>query len=153
MLQLEDLGGRGGASGPPSQRRRACAVCCRRCIGRRADGVAVLVDEYDKPILDALVQKPEVARQPRLPARAVRSDQGQRRARGVHVPDRHQQVLEGEPLSQLNDLTDLTLDPVYSSICGYTEGDLDTVFTPELGGLDREQVREWRLVRTMSASG
>ena len=35
--------------------------------------------------------------------------------------------------SQLNDLTDLTLDPVYSSICGYTDGDLDTVFTPELG--------------------
>ena len=45
--------------------------------------------------------------------------------------------------SQLNNLTDLTLDPVYSSICGYTEGDLDTVFAPELGGLDREQVREW----------
>ena len=45
--------------------------------------------------------------------------------------------------SQLNNLTDLTLDPVYSSICGYTEGDLETVFAPELGGLDREQVREW----------
>ena len=38
------------------------------------------------------------ARQPRLPARIVRSDQGLRRARGVHVPDRHQQVLEGEPV-------------------------------------------------------
>ena len=45
--------------------------------------------------------------------------------------------------SQLNNLTDLTLDPVYSSICGYTEGSLDTVFAPELAGLDRERVREW----------
>ena len=45
--------------------------------------------------------------------------------------------------SQLNNLTDLTLDPVYSSICGYTERDLETVFAPELGGLDRERVREW----------
>ncbi len=45
--------------------------------------------------------------------------------------------------SQLNNLTDLTLDPVYSSICGYTEEDLDTVFAPELVGLDRERVREW----------
>ena len=45
--------------------------------------------------------------------------------------------------SQLNNLTDLTLDPVYSSICGYTEGDLETVFAPELAGLDRERVREW----------
>ena len=45
--------------------------------------------------------------------------------------------------SQLNNLTDLTLDRRYSAICGYTERDLDTVFAPELGGLDREQVREW----------
>ena len=35
------------------------------------------------------------------------------------------------------------LDPVYSSICGYTEGDLDRVFAPELEGLDRERVGEW----------
>ena len=45
--------------------------------------------------------------------------------------------------SQLNNLTDITLDPAYSSICGYTEDDLDAVFAPELGGLDREQVRDW----------
>ena len=45
--------------------------------------------------------------------------------------------------SQLNNLTDLTLDRRYSAICGYTERDLDTVFAPELVGLDREQVREW----------
>ena len=45
--------------------------------------------------------------------------------------------------SQLNNLTDITLEPEYSSICGYTEGDLETVFAPELGGLDREQVRDW----------
>jgi len=36
---------------------------------------------------------------------------------------------------------------VHSSICGYTEDDLDTVFAPELAGLDRERVRvrvrEW----------
>ena len=43
----------------------------------------------------------------------------------------------------MNNLTDLTLDPVYSSICGFTERDLETVFAPELAGLDREQVREW----------
>ena len=43
----------------------------------------------------------------------------------------------------MNNLTDITLDPAYSSICGYTEDDLDAVFAPELGGLDREQVRDW----------
>ncbi|MCY4484211.1 MAG: AAA family ATPase [Spirochaetaceae bacterium] len=45
--------------------------------------------------------------------------------------------------SDLNNLTDITLDPAYSAICGYTEGDLETVFAPELAGLDRERVREW----------
>ena len=45
--------------------------------------------------------------------------------------------------SQLNNLTDITLDRRYSAICGYTERDLDTVFAPELAGLDRERVREW----------
>ena len=45
--------------------------------------------------------------------------------------------------SGLNNLTDLTLDPSYSAICGYTEADLDTVFAPELSGLDRAAIREW----------
>ena len=45
--------------------------------------------------------------------------------------------------SGLNNLKDLTLNPRYSAICGYTDADLDTVFAPELGGLDREQVRDW----------
>ena len=35
-------------------------------------------------------------RQPRLPARAIRGDQGRRRARAVHLSNRRQQVLEGE---------------------------------------------------------
>ena len=34
-------------------------------------------------------------------------------------------VLGGE-LADLNNLTDITLDAAYSSICGYTERDLDT---------------------------
>ena len=45
--------------------------------------------------------------------------------------------------SGLNNLKDITLDPRYSALCGYTEADLDTVFEPELPGLDREQIRAW----------
>ena len=45
--------------------------------------------------------------------------------------------------SGLNNLTDITLDPEYSAICGYTEADLDAVFAPELPGLDRGRIREW----------
>ena len=45
--------------------------------------------------------------------------------------------------SGLNNLKDITLDPRYSAICGYTEADLDAVFAPELPGLDRAQIRDW----------
>ena len=55
----------------------------------------------------------------------------------------HRPAFSDQTSNTVNNLTDLTLDPVYSSICGYTEGDLDTVFAPELAGLDRERVREW----------
>ena len=37
----------------------------------------------------------------------------------------------------------MTLDPRYSAICGYTDTDLDTVFAPELPGLDRDRIRHW----------
>ena len=45
--------------------------------------------------------------------------------------------------SGLNNLTDITIDPRYSALCGYTETDLDTVFAPELPGLDRDEIRTW----------
>ena len=45
--------------------------------------------------------------------------------------------------SGLNNLLDITLEPEFSSICGYTEADLDAVFAPELPGLGREAIRDW----------
>ena len=113
----------------------------RRQTGRR---VAVLVDEYDKPILDALVDMPEVARANRDFLRGL---YGVIKDSDAHVRFAFltgiSKFSKVNLFSQLNNLTDITLEPVYSSICGYTEGDLDTVFGPELAGLDRERVREW----------
>ena len=106
--------------------------------------VAVLVDEYDKPILDALVDAPEVARANRDYLRGL---YGVIKDCDAHVRFTFltgiSKFSKVNLFSQLNNLTDLTLHRRYSSICGYTEADLDTVFAPELEGLDREQVREW----------
>ena len=143
-FQLEDLEDAAGiapreAGAPPRLRRLLRAL--HRQTGRR---VAVLVDEYDKPILDALVEKPEVARANRDYLRGL---YGVIKDSDAHVRFTFltgiSKFSKVNLFSQLNNLTDLTLDPVYSSICGYTEGDLETVFAPELGGLDRERVREW----------
>ena len=122
-------------------RLRHLLQALHRETGRR---VAVLVDEYDKPILDALVEKPEVARANRDFLRGL---YGVIKDSDAHVGFTFltgiSKFSKVNLFSQLNNLTDLTLDPVYSSVCGYTEDDLDTVFAPELDGLDREQVREW----------
>ena len=105
--------------------------------------VAVLVDEYDKPILDVLEQ-PQVARTNRDYLRGL---YGVIKDSDAHVRFTFltgiSKFSKVNLFSQLNNLTDITLDPAYSSICGYTEDDLEAVFAPELGGLDREQVREW----------
>ncbi len=110
---------------------------------RTGQRVAVLVDEYDKPILDAL-ETPEVASANRAFLRGLYgvikdSDAHVRFAFLTGVSKFSKVSL----FSDLNNLTDLTLDPRYSGICGYTEADLDTVFAPELPGLDRKRIREW----------
>ena len=105
--------------------------------------MVVLVDEYDKPILDVL-QKREVARAVRDYLRGL---YGVIKASDAHVRFTFltgiSKFSKVNLFSQLNNLTDITLDRRYSSICGYTERDLDTVFAPELGDLDRDQVRAW----------
>jgi len=105
--------------------------------------VVVLVDEYDKPILDNLTQ-PDVAREMRDALRNLYSV--------IKDSDAHIRfaMLTGVSkfskvslFSGLNNLRDITLSAPYSSICGYTDEDVDTVFAPELVGLDREEIRAW----------
>ncbi len=108
--------------------------------GERA---VVLIDEYDKPILDAL-GKPDTARANRDFLRGL---YGVLKDCEAHI---RFTLLTGVSkfskvnlFSGLNNLQDITLDPRFGAICGYTENDLDTVFAPELDDLDREQVRKW----------
>ena len=115
----------------------------RTLHGQTGQRVAVLVDEYDKPILDAL-EKSEVAHANRDYLRGL---YGVIKASDAHVRFTFltgvSKFTKVSLFSDLNNLTDITLDAAYSSICGYTEGDLDTVFEPELAGLNRERVRDW----------
>ena len=110
---------------------------------RTGQHVVVLVDEYDKPILDAL-EKPEVARANRDYLRGLYST--------IKFADAHVKftLLTGVSkfskvslFSGLNNLVDITLEPEYSTLCGYTDADLDEVFAPELPGLDRDRIRDW----------
>ncbi|MDE0442377.1 MAG: ATP-binding protein [Gammaproteobacteria bacterium] len=111
-----------------------------RLVGQR---VVVLVDEYDKPILDAL-GTPEVARANRdylgnlySVVKAADADIKLTFFTGVSKSSKV------SLFSGLNNLVDITIDPDYAELCGYSDQDLDSVFAAELEGLDRLAVRDW----------
>ena len=142
--QLADLERETGAlaseGATPSGRFTRLLAALHRQSGQR---VVVLVDEYDKPILDAL-DDAEIAKANRDDLRGMYGT--------IKECDAHIELTfitgvskfsKVSLFSDLNNLTDLTLDPAYSAICGYTEADLDTVFAAELPGLDRQRIRDW----------
>ncbi|MBE0506137.1 MAG: ATP-binding protein [Marinospirillum sp.] len=105
--------------------------------------VVVLIDEYDKPILDNILDS-EKAREQREGLKnlySVLKDSDEHLAfvllTGVS------KFSKVSLFSGLNNLRDITLSAQYTSICGYTDEDIDQVFTPELAGLDRTQIKHW----------
>ena len=110
---------------------------------RTGQPAVVLVDEYDKPILDNITDS----------ALAVEMREGLKNLYSVLKEadaDLKFVFLTGVSkfskvslFSGLNNLTDITLDAGYSALCGYTDADVDTVFAPELPDLDREKIRDW----------
>jgi hypothetical protein len=109
-------------------------------FGRR---VVILVDEYDKPILDNLddVPKAEALRDGLKNFYAVIKDSdayikfcfitGVSKFSRVSI------------FSDLNNLKDITLDPRVGAICGYTQRELEDTFADRLSGIDPEQLRIW----------
>ena len=143
VKRLAAAAGRAGVAldyDPPSDGLADLIEALRNKHGRR---VVVLVDEYDKPILDNLRQ-PEVARSNRDFLSGL---YGTFKACDAHI---RFLMLTGVSkfskvnlFSGLNNLEDITLDPRCATICGYTDHELDQVFAPELEGLDRDAIREW----------
>ena len=115
----------------------------QRAAAKYGQRTVVLVDEYDKPILDNLTA-PDIARDMREGLRNLYSV--------IKGQDPHLRFVfltgvskfsKVSIFSGLNNLRDITLSAEYAAVCGYTESDLDTVFAPELPGLDREEIRRW----------
>jgi len=105
--------------------------------------VVILIDEYDKPILDNIENIPE--------ALVIRDGMRDFYTK-IKDNDRYLRFafLTGVSkfskvslFSGLNNLEDISLSPDYGNICGYTQLDLDTTFAPYLEGVDMEQVKRW----------
>ena len=143
MAQLDGAEERGGVGSRYDTAPERFGHLLGKLHAHAGQRVVVLVDEYDKPILDAL-DTPEVARANRDYLRGlyavIKDCDAHIRFSFITGVSKFSKV---SLFSGLNNLTDITLDPRYSAICGYTEADLDTVFAPELPGLDRNAIREW----------
>ena len=105
--------------------------------------VVVLVDEYDKPILDTLTNT-EVALSNRDYLRGfystIKDCDADIKFSFLSGVSKFSRV---SLFSGLNNLKDITLDPRYATLCGYTDHDIDTVFAAELFDLDRDKIRQW----------
>ena len=100
--------------------------------------VVILIDEYDKPILDALYTEYE--------------EQNRQELRSFYSPlkdcDQYirflfitgiTKVSHVNIFSGLNQLNDISLTQKYSSICGISESELEKYFMPEIEALAEEQ--------------
>ena len=105
--------------------------------------VVVLVDEYDKPILDNL-NAPDTAQELRD---GLRNFYSVLKAQGANL---RFIMLTGVSkfskvslFSGLNNLEDITLDPTFGALCGYTQKELEKTFCEYLKNANLQQMQSW----------
>jgi hypothetical protein len=105
--------------------------------------VVILIDEYDKPILDNITNI-TVAQAMREELKNLYSV--------VKDADEHIKLAfitgvskfsKVSLFSGLNNLKDISQSPGYGAICGYTQEELEKVFAPALKGLDLAEIKHW----------
>ncbi|GAB6057610.1 ATP-binding protein [Desulfonatronum parangueonense] len=115
----------------------------RLAAQKHGQRVVVLVDEYDKPILDNITEPEKVA----MVRKGLKNFYSV-----IKDSDAHLQFVfltgvskfsKVSLFSGLNNLTDITLSPRYAAICGWTEAELTATFAEHLHGKDRDEIRRW----------
>ncbi|WP_409340153.1 ATP-binding protein [Methanospirillum stamsii] len=128
------------SSGDPGDRLLALIPKIAKKTGKQ---VVILVDEYDRPILDNIgdINLMQEMRD------CLKNFYGAIKPLDLHLKF---VLLTGVSkfaktgiFSGLNNLNDITLDKAYSTICGYTQQNLETIFSEYLQRFDINEVREW----------
>ncbi|MBF0430357.1 MAG: ATP-binding protein [Fibrobacteria bacterium] len=105
--------------------------------------VVVLIDEYDKPVLDNISNKEQalIARDMLKNFYSAIKD-SDRYIRFVFITG-VSKFSKMNLFSGLNNLEDITLKKDYATITGYTHKNLKDVFGERLKGVDLEKVKKW----------
>jgi hypothetical protein len=105
--------------------------------------VVILIDEYDKPILDQ-IDNTNVALGIREGLKnfysVIKDSDAHVRFVFLTGVSKFSKV---NLFSGLNNLTDMTIMTKYSSLCGYTQKDLETSFAPYLKDQDWAEIKTW----------
>jgi Predicted AAA-ATPase. len=110
---------------------------------KRGSQAVVLIDEYDKPILDA-IENIEVARENRETLKdfysVLKDADPYLKLVFLTGVSRFSKV---SIFSGLNQLQDITLNEEFSTVCGYTQSELESVFSDRLKDFDKEKIKVW----------
>ena len=105
--------------------------------------VAILIDEYDNPILDNIDQ-PEMAALAREELKGlysvIKGNDAHIRFAFLTGVTKFSKV---SVFSGINNIEDISLASEFATICGYTQHDLETVFAEHLEGTDMDEVKLW----------
>ncbi len=104
--------------------------------------VVLLIDEYDKPMLDN-INKPHILAIRDVLRNLYSVIKGKDAYLRFSMLTGVSKFSKVNIFSGLNSPTDITLMKKYSALCGYTQAELEEVFAPELIGVDMEKVQDW----------
>jgi len=105
--------------------------------------VVILIDEYDKPILDNIENQIEALKRREKLKNFYSVIKGADEYLKFVFITGVSKFSKVSLFSGLNNLDDITLDPNYATICGYTQNDVETVFKNHLVGVDMGKVKKW----------
>ncbi len=116
----------------------------RNAKAKYGRNVVVLIDEYDKPILDTLEKSTEIATEMRNTLRSfyavIKGQDANIRFALLTGVSKFSKV---SLFSGLNNLNDITIDARYSAMCGYTQTELEYSFAEYLQGVDLITMKRW----------
>jgi hypothetical protein len=127
----------------------------KRCYEYYNKKVVILIDEYDKPILDNIENKQEVERiREELKGFYTTLKGLDEYVFTYNVGNRSlvirfilvtgvSKFAKVSLFSGLNQLEDISLSKEYGNICGYTQKDLEFYFKQYLDGLNLEEIKDW----------
>jgi hypothetical protein len=105
--------------------------------------IVILIDEYDKPILDNIEKREEVERIREI----LKGFYTTLKSLDMYIKfvlvTGVSKFSKVSLFSGLNQLEDISLNKDFGNICGYTQQELENFFKDYLQGLNLEEIKEW----------